>query len=72
MKSTSNALWVNLFRQLAKYPDGYQWHHLKRQVIVNTVMKWNDLVEILQPHVDKTNMSYQEICEHFARATSES
>ena len=53
-------------------PDGYQWHHLKRQVIINTVTKWNELVEILQPHVDKTDMSYQEICEHFARVTNKS
>ena len=67
-----NSVWTNILKQLLHLPEGYQWHHLKHQVLVNTVIHWDQLYDDLKEHVDKTELSYSEICEHFANAKSTS
>ena len=68
----SNSVWTNVLKQLPHLPQGYQWHHLKRQVLANTVIHQDQLYDNLKEHVDKTELSYSEICEHFANVKSTS
>ena len=70
--SISNSVWTNIIKQLPRLPEGYQWHHLKCQVLANTVIHRDQLYDDLKEHVDKTELSYSEICEHFANAKSTS
>ena len=69
--SYCNTIWASILKQLPHIPEGYKWHHLKWQVIVNTVTKREELYDELKPHVNKCNFSYRELCEHFANARGE-
>ena len=63
---------MNILKQLPRLPEGYQWHHLKCQVLANTLVHRHELHDILQPHVEKTELLFSELCEHFANAKSNS
>ena len=63
---------MNILKQLPRLPEGYQWHHLKCQVLANTLVHHHELHDVLQPHVEKTELSFSELCEHFANAKNNS
>ena len=55
-----NALFSNIHRLIYGWPEGHNFKHLKRQVIVDLVDHRDDYYDNLKVHLVKSKFSYEE------------
>ena len=60
MQKSLNLLFANFFRLVPTWPNGYTFRHLKQQVIVELLDEWEEMLQKLQHHLDRTKMMYEE------------
>ena len=65
----ANTLWLNIHLQLGHVRQGYHWVHLKREVMQFLVNKREQIYDDMVIHVNKSSLSYQQICEHYINAS---
>ena len=65
----ANTLWLNIHLQLGHVRRGYHWVHLKREVMQFLVNKREQIYDEMVIHVNKSSLSYQQICEHYINAS---
>ena len=62
-------LWLNMHMQLGHLPMGYTWVHLKHEVLMFIINKQEAIWDEMAVHVDKSTLSYHDICKHYIEAT---
>ena len=65
----ANTLWLNIHLQLGHVRRGYHWVHLKHEVMQFLVNKREQIYDEMVIHVNKSSLSYQQICEHYINAS---
>ena len=65
----ANTLWLNIHLQLGHLRQGYHWVHFKREVMQFLVNKREQIYDEMVIHVNKSSLSYQQICEHYINAS---
>ena len=65
----ANTLWLNIHLQLGHLRRGYHWVHFKHKVMQFLVNKREQIYDEMVIHVNKSSLSYQQICEHYINAS---
>ena len=65
----ANTLWLNIHLQLGHLKRGYHWVHLKRKVMQFLVNKREQIYDEMVIHVNKSSLSYKQICEHYINSS---
>ena len=64
-----NTIWLSIHLQLGHLKRGYSWVHLKHEVMMFIINKREQIWDEMVIHVNKSSLSYQEICKHYIEAT---
>ena len=65
----ANTLWLNIHLQLGHLRRGYHWVHFKCEVMQFLVNKREQIYGEMVIHINKSSLSYKQICEHYINAS---